>query len=311
MPALAWALAAALAAGATSDRHVAWFPAQLAGATRAGTPAVYDKQTIFDYMDGKGEVYLTYAYQQVTVAAYKLGDKDVEAMIFDMSTPAEAFGVWSLDLDGQRAGVLQDSRFNEGMLRGWQGSLFVKIDGDPDTPGLKDFAVALAKAIGARIDLGPALPPPLCRSLPAAALRLKNCRFFHRFDNLALFYYLSTQDVLELGPDTSAAFAEGSLDGKPLKVLLINYAAAAARDKAFETSLAKIFSNKATKDADGDPCEELDPGKFSGLRKVAGPGGEPRLAWCLEADTLPHCAAGLAALAKAAAGAPAAESAKP
>lgn len=304
MSGLVMMFAAVVGLGATTDRHVAWFPAQLAGGTRLEAPKAYDRETIFDYMDGKGEIYLTYHMSQVTVAPYKLGEHKADVMIFDMQQPAEAFGIWSNDLDGEKVEFLQNARYNGGLLRGWVGPIFLKVDGEADNAEVKAFAIAMAKELAAKVK--PAEPlPPLAAALPFKALALTNPRYFHSEMSLSAIYYVSTQNVLAVDPfgakpTVEAMFADATLDGKPAKVLLLQYENAAHREQGWTGYTQKVLSLKAAKGGDGSLAEELSKGQWSGALKVDGPGGLPRLVLVFEAASLQACQNGLAALAQAA-----------
>ena len=50
--------------GESMDKFV---PTQIQGWTLDGHPTIYDRQTIFDYINGAGEVYLAYGFRKVTV----------------------------------------------------------------------------------------------------------------------------------------------------------------------------------------------------------------------------------------------------
>jgi hypothetical protein len=289
----------ALLVGGASDKHVGWFPDQLAGGTRLERPTPYDNESVFDYMDGRAEVYLTFAYQQVTVAPYKVGAQRVDVMLFDLSTPAEAFGVWSLDYEGQHVDVMQNARWLPGTLRAWQGPYFLKVECEADAPEAKRFALEIARHFAAKIPAGPPLPP-LAASLPREALKASGLRYFHHFDNLGGIFYISTRNVLELDYKTQVLFADAKWRNKPVKVMLVQYPSAAQATKAWDGFLAKVLSNKAVSGPAGERTEELAAGLFAGIRRMTGPKEEPRLVLTFETGSAEACREVLAALAKAA-----------
>jgi hypothetical protein len=270
----------------TPDR----FPQRIAGGNRLEPPRVYDAKTIFDYMDGAAEIYFTYAFQNLTVVPYLVGKQRVTVEVYDMRTPAEAFGIFSNDWEGQSVEVAQDARYLLGTLRGWQGRFFVKIQGEKDTPEVKQFTTDLARHLAAKIEAGSA-GPTLRSALPREALRLRRLRYFHRDTNLNNFYYISTENVLALSQDTEGLFAEGTWEKKPVKVLLLQYPTQAQRDQGWEGFCAKVLSDKAAAGPAGERVEEVAPGQFTGLRRLEGPQGQPRLAFCFEARSAKACQA--------------------
>ncbi len=272
-----------------------WFPAEVAGAPRLEATVSYNRETVFDYMDGRAEVYLTYAFQRVLVTPYQVGAQRAEVMLFDLSTPAEAFGIYSNSYEGEPVEVLQGARWTPGTLRAWQGRWFLRVEGVEDTPELRRFATELARLLQPRMAAGPPLPP-LVAGLPLEALKLRDPRYFHHELSLATFYYLSTQNVLQLGPGVNAVFADGEHRGRPLKAFLVEYPTPKLREQAFLMLVTKLLSRQAVATRAGGRIEELAPGEFAGLQRCLGPRREARLALCVEVATRASCEAVLAAL---------------
>ncbi len=276
-----------------------WFPTRLGDLPRDGAVRSFDAQTIVDYMDGQADIYFTYAFQRLHVALYRLGEQKLTAELYDMKTAAEAFGIWSNDLDGEPAGVLQASLWQPGLLRGWQGRYFVKIQAVTDEPAVKPAALALARQWATRLPVGEAAPP-LQAALPGQALDLHRFRYFHRDTNLNSFQYISTVNVLGLEPDTQGMMAECRRVGEGAKVVLIEYPQAARRDAAWTAFGKRVLSAKAVTTPAGDCVDDTGDGRYAGLRKLTGPRGEARLALCFEAASREACLAVLAAMEAAA-----------
>ncbi|HIE53240.1 MAG TPA: hypothetical protein EYP85_15930 [Armatimonadetes bacterium] len=272
------------------------FPLSIAGGSRTALPAVYNAQTIFDYMDGAAEIYFTYAFRRLYVAFYRLGKQQVTAEVYDMSTPAEAFGIFTNDLEGEPVEVAQGARYLEGTLRCWQDRFFVKIRGEQDTPELRPFAIQLAHYIATQVQRE-GNPPALTAALPKA-LQPRDLRYFHRDTNLNNFYYVSTENVLALSEKTEGVLADGQWEGKPVKVILLQYPTPAARDEGWKGFCEKVLSPQAKTGPAGERIEEFAPEEFTGIRRFLGPRGEPRLVLCFEAKTAEDCRAVLAEVAR-------------
>ncbi len=60
-------------------------------------PQIYSPETLFEYIDGAAEAYLGYDFQQLLVSTYeKEGTESVVTVeIYDMSSPLNAFGIFS------------------------------------------------------------------------------------------------------------------------------------------------------------------------------------------------------------------------
>ncbi len=172
-----WILAAAAAAFALGacQRRDGWprleLPPSLAGWRLSG-PEFYNRKTLFQYIDGAAEVYLAYGFEQL--AAFKLESPNggwIVADIFRMSSPEEAFGIFSFEREGPDVGVGNQSEYSPGLLRFWQANYFVAVSAHPPQKAaeLKDAAFEVAQAISSKLPRG-GQPPLLARLLPQQSL---------------------------------------------------------------------------------------------------------------------------------------------
>lgn len=77
-------------------------PDEVLGWKWDGKEEVYDRETIFDYINGMGEIYRAYNFLQVFVRRYeKLNRTTITVDLFDMGSPEDAFGVWTFERDGE------------------------------------------------------------------------------------------------------------------------------------------------------------------------------------------------------------------
>src|SRR5512141_1189010 len=82
----------ALAAGTDVD-FAARLPAQVGAWKKPPKPVVYDRDNLFDYIDGGAELYLAFGFHRATTFEYTAGkDDDIKVDIFDMGSPRGAFG---------------------------------------------------------------------------------------------------------------------------------------------------------------------------------------------------------------------------
>jgi hypothetical protein len=94
----------------------------------SGKDMVYDRTTLFDYLDGGAEVYLAFGYKEVLVRKFADATRnEINLDIYDMGTSAEAFGLFSCDRQDPEAGIGQESEYGLGLLRFFQGRYFVSI----------------------------------------------------------------------------------------------------------------------------------------------------------------------------------------
>ncbi len=90
----------------------------------------FDDQTIFDYIDGAGEVYRAYNMKACLSRRYTAtGQPDIMLDIFDMGSSADAFGVFTHDRDGEAVPIGQAALYRPGWLSFWKDRFFVSIFG--------------------------------------------------------------------------------------------------------------------------------------------------------------------------------------
>lgn len=230
-------------------------PRQVGGFAAEGPDATYDRKTIFDYIDGGAEVYLAYDMRGCLSRRYAApGEPAVVLDLFDMGTPPEAFGAFTLDRDGEPLKVGEDGLSREGWIRFWKGRFFVSIYAERETAGARETALRLARAIEAGITEKGERPKILER-LPQGGLQKQSIRYLHSHILLETHAPLSDENVLGLGPETEVALASYVRDGKRARLLLVSYPdearAAAARKRYLSLRMAGGASKQGSA-AEGD-----------------------------------------------------------
>lgn len=194
---------------------------------------VYDRETLYDYMNGGAEVYLAFDFQQVFVRKFKRsGEDEIILDIYDMGSPAEAFGVFSCDREDEGAGIGQDSEYGFGLLRFWKGRYFVSVIATGDDQAAKPAIFKLGKSVAGW--LGPkGKKPEMLKLLPDKGLLKDRISFFHSNVNLNNRFFIASDNILNLDRSTDCAFAEYEEKGQePVILMIVRYPDKAAADKA-------------------------------------------------------------------------------
>ena len=183
-------------------------PKQVLDWKASGEDAVYDRKTLYDYMDGGAEVYLGFDFRQVFVRKYADAEEnEIVLDIYDMGSPAEAFGMFSCDRQDPEAGIGQGSEYGPGLLRFWRGRYFVSITVSGNEDKAEKAVLDLGKAVAPL--LGPdGAPPDMIKLLPAAGLIAEKTAYFHNNVHLSNRYFVSSENVLNLDEKTECLFAE-------------------------------------------------------------------------------------------------------
>ena len=209
-------------------------PAKVGPWEAEGADRTFDSRTLYDYLDGGAEVYLAFDFRRAWVRRYAApGGREMTLDVYEMGSPAEAFGLFSSDRQDPAAGIGQDSEYGPGLLRFWQGPFFVAVTVSADDEASARSVLELGREV-AKL-LGPPGPKPeMLALLPEESLRPERTSYFHGVVNLNNRFFVSGDNILKLDRTTDCVFAEyapGPADSTYL--LLVRYPdtgkAAAAR----------------------------------------------------------------------------------
>lgn len=242
--------------GEAAGWYGSFLPAQVGGWTAAGPARTYDRNDIFDYMDGAGELYVAYDFQEIAVRDYKKpGTPGITAEVYRMATSKDAYGVWTSEQGLTKsakeiAAIGQDRDYGVGLLRFWKGPFFVRILAERETPESKSAVLALGKLTSSKIT-SVGRRPDMLKLMPTKNLIPESIRFFHKHTVLNYQFYLSDANILDLGPKTNAIMAQYKLDGSKPRLLVVRYptdkaaaAAYASFNKAYFKTGAKVTGKK-------------------------------------------------------------------
>lgn len=242
-------------------RRLASFIPAAAGPWLAEADQVFDAGSIFDYIDGAGEVYRSYNMRLLVARRFhKDGRPDIVVDAFDMGSSEDAFGVFTHDVEGEDAAVGQGSRYKAGLLSFWKDRYFVSVYAEEETPESRAAVLALGREIADAIP-GRGDPPALLRRLPDQGLDGRTVRFFHSPAILNYFYYLADENILSLGPDTDAVLAEYGGGAAPSRLLLVAYGNGPEAARA-----AASFRAAYMPDAAGADAVRTENGKWTAVR---------------------------------------------
>lgn len=190
----------------------------------SGEDHVYNRETLYDDMDGGAEVYLAFDFRQVWARKYASpGGKELGLDIFDMGSPEEAYGIFSCDREDPTAGLGQDSTYGFGLLRFRQGRFFVTVMTDEEDEAAGKAVLDIGRAVVK--ELGPPGPhPDMVGFLPRESLRPDRTSFFHGNVSLNNRYFIASDNILGLDRSTDCVFAEYEAGSdKPSRLLLVRY----------------------------------------------------------------------------------------
>ena len=142
---LSWLLGGTLWGGAaTGEEKTLVFP-EMGGWKQDGKPQVFSPRTLYEYINGAADLYLTYEFQDLNVGEYKgEGKAAVTVEVYRHGNPTQAFGIYSQER-------LANARFLDIGAQGYQepnvlnfiaGPYYVKVNGY--STGTEDERIMLA-----------------------------------------------------------------------------------------------------------------------------------------------------------------------
>ena len=196
-------------------------PEEINGWVKFGQDEMYDRETLYDYMNGGAEVYLAFDFQKVFVRKYSgPDDNDITLDIYDMGSSSEAYGIFSCDREDEEIGIGQGSEFGPGLLRFWKDKYFVSIMAMGDEKQSESAMVGLAKSVDRLIyKKGP--EPEILKILPDKGLKRDRISYFHSVVNLNNRFYIASENILQLDDKTDCVFAEYFNKEQELGYLLV------------------------------------------------------------------------------------------
>ncbi len=240
-------------------------PAGRDGWVESGEPEIYDRNNLFDYMDGGAELYLAYDFQRLAVQRYVPGSEDpakkssITVEVYQMSSSPDAYGLFSFDQEGKMVELGQKGVYGYGLLKFWKDRFLVRILGSQTD--LKEMILKLGADIDQRIEDEGSLPELLSK-IPKDKLIPNSDHFFHKQTLLNNLYFLSDKNILNLTDKTNCLLADFGFDRQILKLLLVEYPDLIQAKDAYESFNEFYLEGEAS---ERERVIEIEQGKLVGI----------------------------------------------
>jgi hypothetical protein len=211
-------------------------PDEAAGWKAVAPADHYDAETIFQYIDGLGEVYLAYGMASCHARRYAPpeGDGRVIVDLFEMASAADAFGVYTHSREGEPVAVGQGASFGYGTLLFWKGRDFVSVSAEEDDPETREAVMALGRAVAAGIaETG--RPPAIIDRLPKAGLEEGSVVYLRHPRILEAHVPVGPGNPLGVGPQAPAVVGRYRTRSGVADLVVVEYPDAASADAAAAT----------------------------------------------------------------------------
>jgi hypothetical protein len=238
-----------------------FLPRDINGWKAIAADRFFDQESIFDYIDGSGEVYRSYNFKILFVRQYDKPEQPaITVDFFDMGSSADAYGVFMHDYQDEEIGIGQGSSYLAGSLAFWKNRYFVSIWAEEETELSKRAIMDLGKAIESAIPQE-GEKPQLLKYLPQANLNTKKIRFLHSYIVLNYHYFVADENILNLNQETDVVLAEYDYDESKSHLLLIQYPSPQQAEKASNSFIAHYLPEAAK-----EPTVQLEDGKWTATK---------------------------------------------
>jgi hypothetical protein len=236
-------------------------PLEIGGWKKTGPPETYDSKTLFKYIDGGAELYISYNFEKLTAFRYVRGnDEEIKLDIFDMGNSSNAYGVFSHDRESISTEVGQGSEYSAGLLNFWKDRFYVSLLGYPESNEKHQVILKLGSEISRLIPHeGP--EPAILSNLPTEGLIAESIRYFHHYIWLNTLYFISNDNILLINHQTEAVLAKYNGAGGKYVLILLKYSNPQQAQAAEESFLKQYLPGAAS------GIMRIKNGRFAGIRK--------------------------------------------
>jgi len=240
----------------------AQLPAELQGWTASPSDdGLYDPESIYGYIDGHAEVYLAYGMTGCLSRRWQAADDRGELVldVFRLASPADAWGAFRRDADGEPVAVGDEGRLRRGWLSARKGPFLISVWADS---GAAEDGLLLAAARSAADAISEAgAAPELVTAMPSAGRDEASVRYLHGSVLLSAEVPLAGDDPLGLDRDAAVALARYRRPEGKAVLVVVDYPSRERAAAAREAVLARL----PTGAREGEPVEGED-GRFTAVQ---------------------------------------------
>jgi len=241
-------------------------PENISGWKKSSTEGYYTPENLFEYINGNAELFISYDFRNLITLTYNKDEStEITVDIFDMGNPANAYGVFSHSRENEDKFISDEigSEYGGGLLTFWKGRFYISILVYPETEERKEIVRNISKRISELIR-GKNTKPDILSLLPTKNLSLFSIRYFYHHIWLNSHFYISGENILNLGKDTEAVLAKyypDKEDKTPTIFLLINYSDPGNAERALQSFLKNYLHDSENGFA------RLSNGRWAGIEQ--------------------------------------------
>ena len=234
-------------------------PPNLSGWSQSGKDKAYGSKTLYEYIDGGAELYLSYGFQSMINRIYTAENQpDILVDLFDMGHSYNAYGVFSHAREKEDEQFGQGSQVVPGLIVFWKDRYFISILATPETPQSKEAMFRIASTIDENIVAEGSLPDVL-NTLPEEGVVPGSIRFFTHPVWLNSYGFIADDNLFFISDRTEAVLAKVDTPVSKSLLLIVTYSDTTLARSALDHFRASYFKTAG-------PAEvmEMEDGSWTG-----------------------------------------------
>jgi hypothetical protein len=178
----------------------------------------YEGEALFDYINGGAELYLSYGLVGMTGCKYNgEGLPQVTVEIYEMTSSANAFGIYTQSRDKEEYEYGQGSQSAKDFILFWKDKYYVIITTEKVMPESEKAIRHIASLIDKAIP-GTGRIPAIVDALPKIDLAPGGYLYFHHYVWLNAYLFIANYNIINISDKTDAVLAKyGSVDDRGVK----------------------------------------------------------------------------------------------
>lgn len=242
---------------AVGSNLISKLPTKIDGWQSFQEDKIYNRKSIYNYLDGGAELYLAYDMERLFSRRYKSNQRgDIVVDIFEMKTSKNAFGIFSHDYEGNKLKIGDGSVYEMGLLIFWKGRYYVSVLAENESEEAKKAVFKIAHLISKSISESGTVPDVINR-LKRKGFNLISRHYFQSHLCLNFYYYLSDVNVLNLSESTDGVIGRYQIGDKIFYAVMIQYLTEKEAKDALLSFQAKFLKTKGIQ-----PVAVLKDGKW-------------------------------------------------
>ncbi len=218
----------------------------------------YDSESLFDYINGGAELYISYSFRNMLSRIYEKDSfPSITVDIFDMKESKNAFGVFSKTRETMDTTFGQGCQIYDEAVIFWKDKYYVSIISFDDNDDIKTAILSLAKNIENNI-LHNGKLPEVINFLPKKFLIEESVMYFHHHIWQNSYYFIAQDNILKIDETTKAVLAKYGNTDERFFILLIEYMNNKNALSAY-SNFAELFFNDEKKN-----ILQIEDGKWIG-----------------------------------------------